>query len=129
MPEEPNNLPFRTSVIATTGVAAGVPADPVTAPHAQSPALTVAEGAIAMPPHGPIGKPSLVEMAASFTTSMAKLASSGFKTVDRDSFRVRAEQCLSCEHRQGSRCKVCGCFFDLKARLPHEDCPIGRWTS
>ena len=49
---------------------------------------------------------------------MARFASSGFKTVDRDSFRVRAEQCLSCEHRQGSRCKVCGCFFDLECGCP-----------
>ncbi|MGO8750659.1 MAG: DUF6171 family protein [Thermoguttaceae bacterium] len=58
---------------------------------------------------------------------MARFLSSGCKTVARESFRVRVEQCLSCEHRTDSRCTVCGCFFDLKARLPHEDCPIGRW--
>ncbi len=54
--------------------------------------------------------PRFLAMAASFAASMARFASSGFKTVDRESFRVRVEQCLSCEHRQGSRCKVCGCF-------------------
>ena len=75
------------------------------------------------------GLPSFGAVAGSFVGSMAKFASSGFKTVDRGSFRVRLEKCLSCEHRQGSRCRVCGCFFDLKARLPHEDCPIGRWTA
>ncbi|MEE3219699.1 MAG: hypothetical protein VX257_05520 [Planctomycetota bacterium] len=24
---------------------------------------------------------------------------------------------------------MCGCFTDLKAKMPHEDCPIGKWPA
>jgi hypothetical protein len=66
-------------------------------------------------------------MASSFAASMTKFASSGFKTADDECYRLRVEQCLRCGHRKSNRCSVCGCFFVLKAKLPHEDCPIGRW--
>ena len=128
MSDEPDVFRFGGTVIATTGSAPKVArADPVTASRPQADSLPGA-GIAAESSAPPIAESSFLEMAASFTTSMARFASSGFKTVDRGSFRVRLEQCLSCEHRQGSRCKACGCFFDLKARLPHEDCPIGCWT-
>lgn len=77
----------------------------------------------------PVASPTLLGMAASMTRSMAKFAASGFKTVDEATHQVRTEQCLGCAHHNGSRCQVCGCFFDKKARLPHEDCPIGKWPA
>ena len=27
------------------------------------------------------------------------------------------------------RCRACGCFTAVKARLPHEHCPAGKWPA
>ncbi|OHB80459.1 MAG: hypothetical protein A2W31_16730 [Planctomycetes bacterium RBG_16_64_10] len=78
-------------------------------------------------PTPPVAPPSLLDMAASFTASMARFAASGFRRVDAATYRARVDQCAGCAYRQGTRCQVCGCFVDKKAWLPHEDCPIGRW--
>ena len=37
--------------------------------------------------------------------------------------------CAGCEHHTGVRCKVCGCFTNVKSRLLHENCPIGKWPA
>jgi hypothetical protein len=79
--------------------------------------------------NGPIPSPSLLGMAASVTKSAAKFAASGFKTVALETHRVRVQQCGGCQYHNGNRCRVCGCFFEKKAWLPHEDCPIGKWTA
>ena len=34
--------------------------------------------------------------------------------------------CAGCEHHTGVRCKLCGCFTNAKAWLPHEACPLGK---
>lgn len=41
----------------------------------------------------------------------------------------RLEICLSCDRliKLTRQCKECGCFMDMKARLPHASCPIGKW--
>ena len=70
---------------------------------------------------------TVLGMAASFAASMARFAASGFKRLDEQSHRLRVGQCEPCRYRQRSRCTLCGCFFDKKAWLPHEDCPVGRW--
>jgi hypothetical protein len=70
---------------------------------------------------------SVLGMAASFTASMAKFAASGFQRVDAEIHDVRVGRCAECEYFNEPRCKLCGCFTDKKAWLPHEDCPIGRW--
>ena len=77
----------------------------------------------------PIASRTRLEMAAAATKSMVKFAASGFQTVDADTHQVRVAQCSACPYRHGSRCQVCGCFFDKKAWLPHEDCPIGKWSA
>lgn len=75
-----------------------------------------------------VPSPSLLGMAASAAKSAAKFAASGFKTVAPETHRLRVQQCAECQYHGGSRCSVCGCFFDKKAWLPHEDCPIGKWA-
>jgi hypothetical protein len=67
--------------------------------------------------------------AAAFSASMVKFAASGFKTVDEPLHSLRVAQCQTCEHRRDSQCSLCRCFIDKKAWLPHEDCPVGRWTA
>ena len=27
------------------------------------------------------------------------------------------------------QCKRCGCFMDLKTKLPHAACPLGKWSA
>ncbi len=41
---------------------------------------------------------------------------------------LRLEQCGPCEHRKGSKCNLCGCFINYKAKLKNSECPIGRWS-
>ena len=72
--------------------------------------------------------PDFLGMAVSASLSMAKFAASGFRRVDPQTHITRLEGCQDCRHRDGKRCRLCGCFTDLKAWLPHEDCPVGKWT-
>ena len=41
--------------------------------------------------------------------------------------KARLEVCKGCDKRTGKSCKVCGCFVNLKVRIPEEKCPIGKW--
>ena len=75
----------------------------------------------------PLDPPTLSGMAASFAAAMAQFVASGFQRVDEQSHQLRVKQCESCRHHRQTRCTVCGCFFAIKAWLPQEDCPIGRW--
>jgi len=71
----------------------------------------------------------LLQMALSATKSFASFVHSGCKTVSTATHRRRLETCAVCVHHTGLRCKVCNCFTDIKSRLAHEDCPIGRWDA
>jgi len=41
----------------------------------------------------------------------------------------RFDICKSCEHffNPTNQCKKCGCFMNLKTKLAHAECPIGKW--
>ncbi|SIO58940.1 Tetratricopeptide repeat-containing protein [Singulisphaera sp. GP187] len=73
--------------------------------------------------------PGLLRMALTATKAAATFAGSGFKTVPLDVYRARLATCTPCEMFTGVRCRVCGCISAAKARLPHEDCPAGKWPS
>ncbi len=77
----------------------------------------------------PTAPPGVFGMAASFAGAMARFASSAFRTVPGPQLRLRVEQCGRCEHLVESRCRLCGYFVGLKARLPAERCPVGRWAA
>jgi hypothetical protein len=66
-------------------------------------------------------------MALSATKAMAAFLGSGMETASDDSRRRRLTVCASCEHHTGVRCRHCGCFINVKARLPHERYPLSRW--
>ena len=72
-------------------------------------------------------EPDFVSMAVSAAMAMAKFTASGFRRVSQSTHAARSEQCDRCKHLDGTRCHLCGCFADMKAWLPHEDCPVGRW--
>ena len=73
--------------------------------------------------------PGLLRMAMSATKAMANFVGSGFKTVPPEIQRKRLETCAACEHHTGLRCKICGCFTNVKSGMLHEDCPIGKWPA
>jgi hypothetical protein len=71
--------------------------------------------------------PGLLRMALSAAKSMAKFLGSGFKTAPAQTLQLRLRTCAACEHHTGLRCRLCGCFTNVKARMDHEECPIGKW--
>lgn len=50
--------------------------------------------------------------------------------VDDELFQERINICNSCEKYDAgpNRCKECGCYLDVKARLILDSCPLGKWT-
>jgi hypothetical protein len=40
---------------------------------------------------------------------------------------TRFEICQVCENLVKDKCKLCGCWMPLKARIPLTKCPIGKW--
>jgi tetratricopeptide (TPR) repeat protein len=73
--------------------------------------------------------PGLLRMAMSATKAITSFAGSGFKTAPAEVQRRRLQTCAGCEHHTGVRCKICGCFTNVKSRLLHENCPIGKWPA
>jgi tetratricopeptide (TPR) repeat protein len=71
--------------------------------------------------------PGLLRMAVSATQSMAKFVASGMRTVPDSTYQQRIQTCAACEHHTGLRCRICGCFTAPKARMVHENCPLGKW--
>jgi tetratricopeptide (TPR) repeat protein len=73
--------------------------------------------------------PGLLNMAFSASRSMAQFLGSGLKTVPPSVHQMRTRICGSCEHHTGVRCRVCGCFTNVKTRMAHEECPLGKWPA
>src|SRR5262249_43630066 len=70
--------------------------------------------------------PGILGMAFSAMKSMAKFLGLGLQTASQETRQERLRVCAECEHHTGLRCRLCGCFMDVKARLLHEECPIGK---
>jgi tetratricopeptide (TPR) repeat protein len=68
-----------------------------------------------------------LSMAFTAAGSMARFLGSGLKGVSRVTYHQRLETCGSCQHHTGVRCRLCGCFTNVKAWMPHEECPAGKW--
>jgi hypothetical protein len=83
-------------------------------------------GAVVQPAPTATG-PGLLRMAVSATQSMAKFMASGMRTVPNSTYEQRIQTCAACEHHTGLRCRICGCFSATKARMLHENCPLGKW--
>ena len=41
--------------------------------------------------------------------------------------KARLAVCHGCDKWTGTSCKVCGCFVNLKVKIPEEKCPEGKW--
>jgi tetratricopeptide (TPR) repeat protein len=71
--------------------------------------------------------PRLLHMAFEAAKSLADFLMAGLKTVPADVQRQRLQTCATCAHHSGLRCRICGCFTNIKTRMSHEDCPLGKW--
>jgi tetratricopeptide (TPR) repeat protein len=71
--------------------------------------------------------PGLLRMAVSATKAMMKFIASGLKSTPPAIQQKRMAICQSCAHHTGLRCRICGCFTNVKTRMAHERCPIGQW--
>lgn len=74
----------------------------------------------------PIGD-HLLHMAVSATKAMAKFIKSGMKLVPPTIYEERLQTCAGCGYHSGLRCRICGCFTNMKAKMPHEKCPVDKW--
>lgn len=43
----------------------------------------------------------------------------------------RLEICKSCEHLEieSLRCRQCGCYMEIKVKLPFVSCPLDKWNT
>lgn len=77
----------------------------------------------------PIDKPSLPSLtqeAKNFLGALARfVAEPAF--VAKEDYEKRLDICALCELRNGSRCSVCGCFLEAKAKPKTESCPLSKW--
>ena len=46
---------------------------------------------------------------------------------DSEEQQRRRSICESCEHKNGKRCGLCGCFLYGISKLKYKDCPAGKW--
>ncbi len=42
--------------------------------------------------------------------------------------KKRAYVCGSCDKRNLGICTECGCFLEIKVRLPNAKCPLNKWN-
>lgn len=49
--------------------------------------------------------------------------------VSEDIEMSRFSECLDCDRfiHITNQCKECGCFMNLKTKLPNAECPLGKW--
>jgi tetratricopeptide (TPR) repeat protein len=83
----------------------------------------------AQPVSDPNTGPGLLRMAVSATKAMMKFIGSGLKKTAPQLQLARMSICQSCAHHTGLRCRICGCFTNVKTRMAHEQCPIGKWPA
>jgi hypothetical protein len=86
-----------------------------------APPPSVAEGP------GQATGPAVLRMAFSAARSMTRFLGSGLKTAPAEVQSQRLQACAGCAHHTGLRCRVCGCFTNVKTRMDHESCPLGHW--
>lgn len=78
------------------------------------------------------GLPPLTTMAKNITLSLVNVIRSAGKgggiVASSDTIQKRINICKSCEHAMSkNRCKICGCFLDVKTGLKTESCPLDKW--
>jgi hypothetical protein len=60
---------------------------------------------------------------------MTEYSRRGLLVADEKKVNMRMELCSGCKmfEKESTRCKLCGCFMNLKIRLVSSTCPVGKW--
>jgi hypothetical protein len=74
------------------------------------------------------GVPNPLGLALVPSKRMGEFVAQKFRAVDDAELGRRVAQCRSCQHFTGLRCRLAACFAEVRAKLRHERCPIGRWS-
>lgn len=88
--------------------------------------------------YSPVIHPSSTDESSPSLWSMAKSAAgAAYNFVAKDHGRTTPDEvyneririCESCDKYDGGsgRCQMCGCFVNLKAKIPSEVCPLNKW--
>lgn len=77
----------------------------------------------------PTPYPPLLEQAGNAARSLIAAAASGFAVVGDEEHRRRLDICEACPEYDAAqnRCRKCGCFNSLKAKLESQKCPLEKW--
>lgn len=83
---------------------------------------------------GNIGDPTVDELPKKPALDVASFVAKfvpGAASVTAEQYQDRLEVCASCIYRvtgpAGHRCRACGCFVAIKAKLRGFHCPQGKW--
>lgn len=83
----------------------------------------VKETSIKMEFNGPQIKENIVK----HYTEGAVKAVKAMTLPETEASKARLEVCKGCDKWTGTSCKVCGCYVNLKVKIPEEKCPEGKW--
>ena len=72
-------------------------------------------------------QPGIIEMGTNFIKSTVKHVVNGAESVSEEVYKERLSICNTCDQREGTGCKICGCNLPRKARWKTNSCPIGKW--
>ena len=108
------------------GADARLQAAPAAAGNVHPGYVTAAQPATPVDPTRQRG-PGFLRMALAAVMAVGRFVGSGFKTVSDSTYQQRLATCATCPQHTGERCKACGCFTKVKAKLPHETCPMAKW--
>jgi len=72
---------------------------------------------------------TLADMAAAATRAATRFVADGGVMVSSEVLAERNAICRDCPKHLAmlNSCSECGCFLTLKARMPAETCPLGKW--
>jgi hypothetical protein len=75
--------------------------------------------------------PPAIVQAGNALGAAAAFIMDGFRTVDDTEQSRRLAICHACEHYDADahRCRACGCYADLKARVASSSCPHHKWEA
>lgn len=72
-------------------------------------------------------KATAKQMAGSFMSAIGNYIKGGFENVSKEDYEARMETCLTCIHRRGGGCSICGCNLQVKATMKNNKCPVELW--
>lgn len=69
-------------------------------------------------------EPGVLQIGANFIGAAAKHIMNGAENVTKEVYEKRMAICNSCEHRNGTACKICGCNLPRKLKWASNQCPL-----